>query len=173
MEKQVAKLNYLRMAPRKVRLVASLLRGLSVNEAEAQLLMMRKRAAKPILKLLRSAVSGAKNRKGFNIDKLIVSSIMVDGGPMLKRYMARAQGRMAEIQKKMSHVTMTLVESEKAVKKYTIIVPKKNKHLAHEENAKPAKSAPKPEKEKKVAKKGTTGIRKVFSRNTKDTSGDK
>ena len=90
MEKQIAKLNYLRMAPRKVRLVASLLRGLSVNEAEAQLILMRKRAAKPILKLLRSAVAGAKSKKGMDIDKLIVSSIMVDGGPMLKRYMARA-----------------------------------------------------------------------------------
>ncbi len=173
MEKQVAKLNYLRMAPRKVRLVASLLRGLSANEAEAQLVLMRKRAAKPLLKLLRSAISGAKNRKNIDIDKLIVSTITVDGGPMLKRYMPRAQGRMAEIQKKMSHITMTLVESEKVVKKYTIVVPKKEKHLSHEENAKPASAAPKPKKEKKVAKKGTSVIKKVFSKNTKDTSGDK
>lgn len=172
MEKQIAKLNYLRMAPRKVRLVASLLRGLSVNEAEAQLILMRKRAAKPILKLLRSAVDGAKGKKGMNIDKLIVSSIMVDGGPMLKRYMPRAQGRMAEIQKKMSHITMTLVENEKVVKKYTIVVPKREKHLAHEENAKKA-DVPKPTREKKVAKKGTSVIKKVFTKNTKDTSGDK
>ncbi len=172
MEKQIAKLNYLRMAPRKVRLVASLLRGLSVNEAEAQLILMRKRAAKPILKLLRSAVAGAKSKKGMDIDKLIVSSIMVDGGPMLKRYMARAQGRMAEIQKKMSHITMTLVESEKVTKKYTIVVPKKDKHLVHEENAKKA-DVPKPKREKKVAKKGTSVVKKVFSKNTKDTSGDK
>lgn len=172
MEKQIAKLNYLRMAPRKVRLVASLLRGLSVNEAEAQLIMMRKRATQPLIKLIRSAVAGAKNRK-MDIDKLIVESIMVDGGPMLKRFMPRAQGRMAEIQKKMSHVTLTLAENDKVVKKYTIVVPKKEKHLAHEENAKPAKVAPKPKKEKTVAKKGTTVIKKVFSKNTQDTSGGK
>ena len=160
------------MAPRKVRLVASLLRGLSVNEAEAQLLMMRKRATQPLIKLLRSAVSGAKNRK-MDIDKLIVESIMVDGGPMLKRFMPRAQGRMAEIQKKMSHITLTLAENDKVVKKYTIVVPKKEKHLAHEENAKPAKVAPKPKKEKAVVRKGTTVIKKVFSKNTQDTSGGK
>ena len=172
MEKQIAKLNYLRMAPITVRLVASLLRGLSVNEAEAQLIMMRKRATQPLIKLIRSAVAGAKNKK-MDIDKLIVESIMVDGGPMLKRFMPRAQGRMAEIQKKMSHVTLTLAENDKVVKKYTIVVPKKEKHLAHEENAKPAKVAPKPKKEKTVAKKGTTVIKKVFSKNTQDTSGGK
>lgn len=161
MEKQTVKLNYLRMAPRKVRAVADLVKGLSVNEAEAQLMMQPRRAAKPLLKLLRSAVSAAKAKGKMDMSKLALESFRVDGGPMLKRYMPRAQGSMSEIQKKMSHVTLTLYENPKAKNnRFSIVVEKKVKHLEHE--ASPKKSPKTPTEEKPRKKAGM--FRKVFQR---------
>ncbi len=127
MEQQVAKLNYLRIAPRKVRSVADLVKGLSVNEAEAQLMIQPRRPAKALLKLLRSAVANAKNNKRLNPDQLFVASIRVDHGPMLKRMLPRARGSASPIQKKMSNVTLLLGVHEAIKPKYTIIVPKKVK----------------------------------------------
>ncbi len=104
-----AKLNYLRMAPRKVRLVADLLRGKSVTEAERVLHFARERASSPLLKLLRSAVANA--RHNFNIQKpevLRVRSITVNTGPMLKRSRPRAFGRAFPIRKRTSHVSLVL-----------------------------------------------------------------
>src|SRR3989344_4473546 len=112
MKEHTSTLRYLRMAPRKVRLVGHAIKGLSVNDAEAHLALMRQRAARPLLKLLRSAVVGAKE-KSLNPQKLVITSLRVDQGPMLKRYLPRAQGRATPIQKKMSHVVLTLGESEK------------------------------------------------------------
>src|SRR5271157_1596534 len=98
MKPQTAKLSYLRMAPRKVRSVADLIRGLSVNEAEAQLLVQRRRPAGALLKLLRSAVANVKNNdKQANIEHLFISEIRVDQGPMLKRFLPRARGSASPI----------------------------------------------------------------------------
>ena len=72
MNKTTATLRYLRIAPRKVRAVGDLLRGLPVSEAQAELLMHKRRAAKPLLKLLRSAIANAKNNQKLNPDKLFV-----------------------------------------------------------------------------------------------------
>jgi len=94
--KQTVKLNYLRMAPRKVRAVAGLLRGVPVNEAEARLLFERRRPAKPLLKLLRSAITSAKTNQKANPDKLVIETITVDGGPMLKRSLPRARVAAAD-----------------------------------------------------------------------------
>lgn len=126
MARQVAKLNYLRIAPRKVRLVADLVRGLPVNEAEAQLLSFRGRAAGPILKLLRSAVANAKTNQKLEESKLYINSLQVDGGPMLKRFLPRARGRATEIQKKMSHVTIVLAEGKES-RRFKIVAPKRSK----------------------------------------------
>lgn len=115
MKQQTAQLNYLRIAPRKVRLVANLIKGMQVAEAEAQLLVNPKRAAESVLKLLRSAVSNAKNGD-MSVEKLIVKEIRVNEGPVLKRFMPRAQGRATSIHKKSSHITLILEESEKAAK---------------------------------------------------------
>jgi large subunit ribosomal protein L22 len=131
MKQATAKLRYLRMAPRKVRLVASALKGMSANEAEAQLVMRPQRASGPILKLLRSAIANAREMK-LDTAKLSVHSIRVDQGPMLKRFLPRARGSASPIQKKMSHVTILLEESEKAgPKKFTIIAPKKERKEEH------------------------------------------
>jgi len=123
MKTQTAKLNFLRIAPRKVRLVANLIKGMQAIEAEAQLLVNPKRAAESVLKLLRSAIANAKEKK-FDVEKLVVKEIRVDGGPMLKRFMPRAQGRAASIHKLSSHITIILEESEKVKKSRFKIVKK-------------------------------------------------
>ena len=145
MEQQTAQLNYLRIAPRKTRSVAELIRGMSVNDAEAQLLVQRRRPAKAILKLLRSAVSNAKNNK-LDPDHLFVAEIRVDGGPMLKRYLPRARGSASPIQRKMSHVTLTLRVNANLKPRYKIVVPKKVK-LPPDQGPSASKKAPKQPKQ--------------------------
>lgn len=141
MDTQTAKLNYLRIAPRKTRSVADLIRGLSVNDAEAQLLVQRRRPSKALLKLLRSAVANAKNNK-MNADHLFIKEIRVDGGPMLKRYLPRARGSASPLQKKMSHVTLVLGVNDKLKSKYKIVAPKKAK-LPPGSDTSTARKAPK------------------------------
>lgn len=102
-------LNYLRMAPRKVRLVADAIRGKSVPEAEATLRFIRRRAAEPLEKLLAAAVANA--RQNFQITSpaaLVISRIAVNGGPTLKRSRPRAMGRAFPIKKRTSHVVLVL-----------------------------------------------------------------
>src|SRR3989344_9692027 len=123
MAKQIAKLKYLHIAPRKVRLVANALRGLPANEAEAQLYLRPQRASKPLLKLLRSAIANAKNNQKTDPDKLVVESIQVDSGPVLKRFLPRAMGRATPILKRTSHVTLVLKESERKFEpKFNIVL---------------------------------------------------
>lgn len=148
MQQQTAQLNYLRIAPRKVRSVADLIRGMSVNEAEAQLLMVSRRSAKPLLKLLHSAVANAKNKQ-INADHLFISEIRVDQGPMLKRMLPRARGSASSIQKKMSHVTLTLGVNSKLSSKFTMAAAKKKK-LSKE----PKADKEKPTREKRTADAG-------------------
>ena len=165
MNKSTAQLRYLRIAPRKVRSVADLVRGLPVNDAEAQLLVQTRRPAKPLLKLLRSAVSNAKNNKQ-NPDHLFIAEIRVDQGPMLKRYLPRARGSASPIQKKMSHVFLTLGMNEKLAPKYKIVVPKKAKLPPGEEGKPSKKRVPKkPEGERQQEQKKNPGFfQKVFRR---------
>ena len=105
-----ATLRNLHIAPRKVRLVANLIKNMPVNEALAQLLVVTSRSADPVVKLLRSAIANAKNT-GMKVDSLVVKTIFVDQGPMMKRSLPRAQGRATPIHKKMSHITLILAES--------------------------------------------------------------
>lgn len=115
-----AKGKNIRMSPRKIRLVAGLIRGLAVDKARIQLEFNKKIASKTLLKLLDSAIANAV--ENFNADKsnLLVKSVTVDGGATLKRWMPRAHGRATPIRKRTSHVIVTLseiVESGKLVKK--------------------------------------------------------
>lgn len=106
-----AKLRYLRISPRKVRLVADLIKGLTVKEAEGQLKFLVKKSARPILKLLNSAIANAQN-SNLTKENLKISNIFVDSGPSLKRWRARAMGRAAPILKRTSHVTLILEGKE-------------------------------------------------------------
>ena len=110
-------LNNLRIAPRKVRQVAALIKKMSVQEAEALLRFQGKRAARPVLKLLKSGAASAINNFNLSSENLFVSNIFADEGPMLKRFMPRAFGRAGAIHKKTSHITLVLEEKIGGAKK--------------------------------------------------------
>ena len=113
-----ASLKYLNIAPRKTRAVADLIRNMDVTQAMAELRFQKRRPAHPIFKLIKSAVSSAKNN--FHIedeDALYIKSIKVDQGPMLKRFLPRAMGRATPIHKTMSHIELVLGAREVVKKK--------------------------------------------------------
>jgi len=103
-----AKLRYLRMSPRKVRLLIGLVRGMKVKEAIAQLELSTKHASLPVIKLLKSAIANATHNDNVKENSLIVKQAFVDGGPILYRWMPRAFGRAAKIKKRTSHITIIL-----------------------------------------------------------------
>jgi large subunit ribosomal protein L22 len=94
-------------APRKVRLVADLVKGKKVPEALAALSFLPKRAAEPVMKLIKSAAANAK-QKGENPDALVVKNITVDSAGMMVKFMPRAHGRAAPIRRKKSQIHVTL-----------------------------------------------------------------
>lgn len=105
----MARLKHLQASPQKVRLVVDLIRGKDVEEAASILRLTRKSAARPLAKLLRSAVANAENREqGIDVGKLYVKEAFVDGGPTLKRIRANTMGRAFRILKRQSHVTIKL-----------------------------------------------------------------
>ena len=106
--KAVAK--YVRIAPRKVRVVMDLIRGKNVAEAFAILKFTPKVGAEVVEKVLRSAVANAENNFDMDVDKLYVSSAFVDQGPTLKRIHPRSRGQAFKILKRTSHVTIVVNE---------------------------------------------------------------
>ena len=109
-----AQAKYVRMSPRKARLVAEHIRGRSVPEARAVLAFTSREAAGVLQKVLQSAVSNAEANHGIAEDRLYVKTTYVDGGPVMKRWRARARGRVARIRKRTCHITVTLAEREQA-----------------------------------------------------------
>lgn len=107
---------YLRISPRKVRLVADVVRGKNVREARTVLRVTQKRGSHHILKLLDSALANAKDVGVTQDNDLYVSRIFVDEGPKLKRFLPRARGMATPLQKKMSHVTIELNHRKAVVK---------------------------------------------------------
>jgi large subunit ribosomal protein L22 len=104
-----ASLRFLRVAPRKVRLVADEVRGRKVGDALAMLKYTPQSAAEPLAKLLRSAVANAEQKGGrVDVDALFVKTLTVDQGPKMRRFMARAMGRAYRVEKKTSHVYVEL-----------------------------------------------------------------
>ncbi len=114
MQEVTAKLSFLRMSPRKVRLVADLMRGRKVSTAINTLSVLNKRAALPLLKLLRSAIANAEHNFSLPMSGLKVSSIMVNQGPSLKRFMPKAHGRATPVREPTCHINLVLT-GEKAV----------------------------------------------------------
>ena len=106
--KAVAK--YVRIAPRKVRVVMNLIRGKNVAEAFAILKFTPKVGAEAIEKVLRSAVANAENNFDMDVDKLYVSTCFVDQGPTLKRIHPRSRGQAFKILKRTSHITVAVDE---------------------------------------------------------------
>jgi large subunit ribosomal protein L22 len=106
----IARGKYIRMSPRKVRLVANLIKGMDVEKAKWQLAFNKKIASNELLKILNSAIANAKENFEVEADNLKIKTATVDGGPVLKRWLPRAQGRATPLRKGTSHVTLTLTE---------------------------------------------------------------
>src|SRR5919197_2594626 len=110
-----AEAKYVRISPRKARLVAEHIRGRSVPEARAVLAFTSREAAGALEKVLQSAVSNAETNHGIAEDRLYISAAYVDGGPVMKRWRARARGRVARIRKRTCHITVQLTERPEPV----------------------------------------------------------
>jgi len=162
----IAKLNYLRISSRKVRLVADLIRGKSVGEAQSILSFTVKAPAQPVLKLLKSAVNSAKNNFQLEESNLYISKITVDEGPKFKRFFPRARGQAYEIQKKTSHITIVLDEVVKKPRKRI----KKGKETEVKSEQEVIEKIPKMEKPKFKPKaemqkpRIEKGLRRIFRR---------
>jgi large subunit ribosomal protein L22 len=105
-----AKLKFARLSPQKTRLVVDMVRGKAVQDALNILKFSPQRPADVVAKLVRSAIANAEQKGVADVDRLFVKSVQVDKGPVLKRFMPRAQGRATRILKPTSHITVVLDE---------------------------------------------------------------
>lgn len=103
---------YIRISPQKARLVADVVRGMSVDQAITTLRFMPKKGADILRKVIESAVANATQDDQTDVDALYIKAIMIDGGPSLKRIRPRAMGRATGIIKRSSHITVVLDENE-------------------------------------------------------------
>jgi large subunit ribosomal protein L22 len=106
--KAVAK--YMRISPRKVRMLTDAVKGKPVEAALDQLKFMPQKAASVVEKIMRSAVANADQRPDVDVDALVVANVVADPGPVLKRFRPRARGRATRILKRTSHITVILTE---------------------------------------------------------------
>ncbi|HJW76595.1 MAG TPA: 50S ribosomal protein L22 [Thermoleophilia bacterium] len=107
-----AQAKYVRVTPRKAREVIDLIRGKSVADARAQLLVTKRGAARVVSGVLDSAVANAENNNGLAVADLFVREAYVDEGPTIKRWRFRAMGRVNRIRKRMSHITIAVEQKE-------------------------------------------------------------
>ena len=156
------KLRNLRIAPRKVRLVADLIRGKTTKEAKIILRFTVKKACLPLSKLLDSALANAKNTQ-LDEQSLFISKINVDEGPKLKRWRPRARGVAYPIQKKVSHINLVLKEIQGAEKK-TIKKDKEEKQEKKEQKVKEKKTAKKDKTVSALKPKAETRPKRIFRR---------
>lgn len=104
------KAKHIKISPRKVRLVANLIRGLQSGKALSQLQFLNKKSVEPITKLLNSAIAAAEHNYELDKNNLFIKEIRVDEGVTMKRWMPRAHGRATPLKKKSSHINLTLGE---------------------------------------------------------------
>lgn len=106
----IATAKYIRVTPRKMKIVADLIKGQSIDDAYA-ILMYTPKAASPVLtKVLKSAEANAVNNNGLNRERLYVAEVVANPGPIIKRFIPRARGSANRINKRTSHVTIVLKE---------------------------------------------------------------
>ena len=115
MAEVTVRLRYARVAPRKARAVVDLVRGKPADWAEAQLAVLTKRAAKPVLKLLKAGRAAAKDKK-MDTSRLFIKHVVVNEGPRLKRARAHFRGVVRPIDKQLSHLTLVLTDEEVSVR---------------------------------------------------------
>ena len=107
-----AKAKYIRISPRKVQIVCELIKGKDTKYAEAILRHTPKAASEPLLKLLKSACANAENNYEMDPENLVVTECIACAGPILKRGMPRAKGRMYRINKRTSHIVISVAERD-------------------------------------------------------------
>jgi len=105
-------LRFIRVSPRRVRLVVDQIRGKEVEEALDILKFTPKRSAAIVAKVLKSAIANAENTQSVDVDRLYVKRALVDEGGMWKRFMPRAMGRATRVRKRLSHITLVIDERE-------------------------------------------------------------
>lgn len=103
---------YIRISPMKVRKLIGSIKGEPVEVGLNKLKFMPQKAAGLVEKVIRSAVANADQKKTMNVDNMVIQNIVVDQGPTLKRFRARARGRGARILKRTSHITVILEEKD-------------------------------------------------------------
>ena len=109
-----AVLKYQRISAQKCRLAANSIRGLKVDKALEFLEFNKKKASQMILKVLESAIANAEKNNSLDIDELKVKNILIDEGPTGKRYMPRARGRVNQILKRSSHITVIVSDGKES-----------------------------------------------------------
>jgi len=160
-----AKLRYVRIAPRKVRLVTRVVRGKTAKEAGTLLRFMPQKSAKTVLKVLQGAIASAQSNHESKEENLYISKITVDEGPKYKRFRPRARGRAFPIQKKTSHVTLVLdeIEGKAASAQDADVVAKDSATLKTDKTKTRARQQHRAEREIKKTT-GTTGAKRLFRR---------
>ena len=106
----VARAKYVKSPPRKIRLIADAIRGKSTEEALAMLRFIPRKSAKLLEKVVASAVANAENNYELDTDSLYIHEVYIDGGPIIKRFRARAMGRATPIRRRTSHITVAVKE---------------------------------------------------------------
>lgn len=112
-----AQAKFIRMSPKKIRLVANLIKGLSVDRALTELEFAGKKATLPLIKLLKSAICNAQENEQLDRNNLLIKEIRVNEGPTLKRWLPQARGRATILRKRMAHIILVLTEKTPTVKK--------------------------------------------------------
>ena len=106
---------WIRTAPRKLRLVADMVRGKKASEAVTLLDFTNKRAARTLNKVIKSAIANAENNHELDTNKLVVSQLYVDQGPMFKRYLPKSRGRATPVLKDGSHITVVVRQRQEGI----------------------------------------------------------
>jgi large subunit ribosomal protein L22 len=140
-----AQAKWVRMSARKARLVLDLIRGRTVPEARTVLAFTPRAAAREIDRVLASAVANAESAHGLDGDELVVLEAFADEGPTLKRWRARARGRVNRIKKRTCHITVVVAAVEEPRRKR----PQAAQAPATEESAAPSEAKPKASRSKK------------------------
>ncbi|MCD4693921.1 50S ribosomal protein L22 [bacterium] len=162
-----AKAKFVRISPRKVRLVVDLVRGLGAVKALSQLKFVNKKSAHPVYKLVESGLANAENNYNLDRNNLFIKEIRVDEGKTLKRIFPRAYGRAAPIRKRTSHISVVIGE----IKDSGVVEAKKQEveaPVSLEELSKQAEEGNKKNTKKKIDKKDVKKEKKKNDKKQED-----
>ena len=160
-----AKARYVRVSPRKVRLVLDAVRNLNPEKAVIHLSLMPQKSARPVRKLIESAIANAENNFKLKKNDLKIKSLVADEGPTLKRWRARAFGRAAMIRKRTSHISVILTDG-----KDEVVVKKDENKLAEKVLEKKETTSKETKSEKKTDKKEVKKPTKKVTKEAKEKS---